>query len=236
MSGSFQIRAWIALALAYASSAIVFSVWPEIDLAVSGLFYSEDSGFFWADNILVQAGREITLLFMRAVFGIAVVLTIAGYLGWKLRGIRPAVWFYISLVFIVGPGLLVNSVLKANWGRARPSQILEFGGTANFSPALQVTDECARNCSFVSGEGAGATALALTILILAPVLLPIGRGGKRKLQTAVLLLLPALALILRVATGRHFLSDTVFAVLIVLTVALVLVPFFFRHKAPPYKG
>jgi len=29
---------------------------------------------------------------------------------------------------IIGPGLLVNTVFKEHWGRARPSQVEEFGG------------------------------------------------------------------------------------------------------------
>ena len=65
--------------------------------------------------------------------------------------------------FCFGPGLVVNGVLKAFWGRARPSQILEFGGAAQFTPPVQIADQCARNCSFVSGEASGVTMLAIAI-------------------------------------------------------------------------
>ena len=37
-------------------------------------------------------------------------------------------------------------------GPARPKHIVAFGGSKLFTPALQPTDQCKRNCSFVSGE------------------------------------------------------------------------------------
>ncbi len=54
----------------------------------------------------------------------------------------------------IGPGLVVNTLLKDHWGRARPHQILEFGGTAHFSPAVLISDQCARNCPSHPGHAA----------------------------------------------------------------------------------
>ena len=36
--------------------------------------------------------------------------------------------------FIMGPGILVNSVFKDHWGRARPVTVEQFGGDLVFSP------------------------------------------------------------------------------------------------------
>jgi lipid A 4'-phosphatase len=100
----------------------------------------------------------------------------------------------------------VSGVLKEHWGRARPAQV--FSGEAEFTPPFVIADECARNCSFVSGEASSATALAIvSCVLLWPVL------GGRDRRRAVLLLsgVAAAAALMRIVTGRHFLSDVVFA-------------------------
>ena len=47
--------------------------------------------------------------------------------------------------------IVVNALLKNNWGRARPNDILELGGIEKFTPWYQFSESCASNCSFVSG-------------------------------------------------------------------------------------
>ena len=43
-------------------------------------------------------------------------------------------------LLLLGPGLLVNVVLKDNsTGRARPSQVLEFGGSHQFSSPFEIS-------------------------------------------------------------------------------------------------
>ncbi|MFN7094324.1 MAG: phosphatase PAP2 family protein, partial [Burkholderiales bacterium] len=44
------------------------------------------------------------------------------------------------------------SVFKDHWGRARPIQVTEFGGSKRFTPMGVITNQCERNCSFVSGH------------------------------------------------------------------------------------
>ncbi len=63
---------------------------------------------------------------------------------------------YLFLVLIIGAGLIVNVMFKDNFGRARPRDIVEFGGSAQFTPAFVVSSACDRNCSFSSGDSAGA--------------------------------------------------------------------------------
>jgi lipid A 4'-phosphatase len=111
----------------------------------------------------------------------------------------------------------VNGILKEHWGRARPEQV--FGGEAEFTAPLVIADECARNCSFVSGEAAAAAALAIVVGALSwPTLGP--RGRRR--AVALLGSVASAAGLMRVATGRHFLSDVVFAALVTAFVALAL--------------
>jgi len=64
---------------------------------------------------------------------------------------------YLMLTLALGPGLLVNSVLKEHSGRARPVQTVDFGGTQQFSAAWVWADQCRTNCAFVSGHAAVST-------------------------------------------------------------------------------
>jgi membrane-associated phospholipid phosphatase len=108
----------------------------------------------------------------------------------------------------VGPGLLANTLFKDHWGRARPVQIEAFGGTHRFTPAPLPAAECDRNCAFVSGHAA----LGFSLVSLA-FLLP--RGRSRRLGIAFALGFGALVGLGRIVQGAHFLSDVVYAGLLV---------------------
>ena len=104
-------------------------------------------------------------------------------------------------------GLLVNSVFKAHWGRPRPHMVTEFGGGWTFQPALQTGGKCRGNCSFVSGHS--ATGYALMGLGM----LGAARTRRRWLWVGGL---AGFGLgVARIAQGGHFLSDVVFAGLVV---------------------
>ena len=130
------------------------------------------------------------------------------YIGWSIRSIS-----FIVLTFAIGPGLLVNGILKEFIGRARPKNILEFGGDRLFSPAYFPSDQCAHNCSFVSGDVAFAFAFISFPLLLT--------GKKKKVGLLVCLLFGKSIAFYRLATGAHFLSDTVIAGLLSILVALI---------------
>ena len=128
------------------------------------------------------------------------------------------------LIYILLPGVLVNGLFKGYWGRARPDMVAHFGGPAQFTLPFEWTDQCAHNCSFVSGEGAGAAAMVISVALM---LFAYGRGrlnvfGWQGGVLAITALLAATAMVLRVALGRHFLSDTIFAVLFVVLGACLL--------------
>ena len=121
----------------------------------------------------------------------------------------------------------MNSLLKNNWGRARPSDISLFGGDKEFTPAYLFTDQCGFNCSFTSGEGAGIATLAiLTAFWFWPRL---GRAGRLRLG-ASLAALVGLGAGLRIVVGRHFLSDTLLSILFCALVAVGLYKVFYRWR------
>lgn len=197
----------------------VFLAMPWLDLWVSGLFWTPDHGFFLTQNETLKILRDV---YLSAIF--AVLLTALVMLGLHFRLgaallITPrAIWSFVTLAIIIGPGLVANSLFKEHWGRARPAHIEAFGGTAQFTLPLEMSDQCQSNCAFVSGEGSGISMLALIIAILA---WPWMRQ-RLALRLGLLIAVAAFGMALRVALGRHFLSDTVFAFLFMAMVALAL--------------
>lgn len=187
-----------------ALGALVFSalflLFPELDRTASAALYRPGQGFL----LRGQAGFDFlhrhvgVLAWLTALAALAVAL--AGHWWGRLAPWRRPAWFAL-LALLLGPGLLVNAVLKDHWGRARPAQTVEFGGQAQFTPAWVVSDQCDRNCSFVCGDasvGFGLVALAFIARRPRPWLLAGIAAGA------------ALGL-MRMAQGGHYLSDVVFA-------------------------
>ncbi len=196
---------------------LIFSLWPGIDLTVSGYFH-DATGFPIKRNVAVEFLRN--QIWNGALLMAFVAAVLLGLSYW--RKTDPWFWGHILAVFVIGPGLAVNQGFKAYWGRARPTQITEFGGTAHFSPAWQISDQCQKNCSFVSGEGAGTTALTIAILmILYRYRARLSPWLYRIAQAAALLFLGFVGW-QRVAAGGHFLSDVLLSALLVTLIAAVL--------------
>lgn len=225
------------LALLFAGSAVAFVLAPGLDAAVSGWFYRPGTGFAIAGSPLAERVRMGLWTLSNATFGLALAALL---LGLGLR--RPVLgqgawrWGYIVALYLTGPVLLVNRILKEHWGRARPADVTQFGGAHDFSPFWQPSDQCLSNCSFVSGEVSGTTATAIALMVIAPGLGRwIGDRGVLALRL-VAFCLPWIVAAQRIAAGRHFLSDTVFSALLTLLVALLLSPLLRREGAPGGQG
>jgi lipid A 4'-phosphatase len=192
----------------------IFLMNPDIDIAVSGLFYDLNTGNFAGKSAFFLALRECVNFGFHVVALASLALLINGLIR-KNSKIPVSVWGFVVTSLIVGPGILANLVLKAHWGRARPDSITEFGGARMFTPPLVKTDQCDFNCSFISGEASSLSSIAiLTGLLFASNL---SVGGRRKLIMGSIAL-TIYACFMRIFMGRHFLSDTLFAVLFCATV------------------
>lgn len=221
------MRTALALLGAFVVLAFVFTLWPGLDVGTSALFYDVEAGF-WVNAIpSLSVLREIIWNTILLVFAAATLLWIWTAIRGPVAGISARVFGFVSTLYLLGPGLLVNGILKQYWGRARPANTVEFGGEALFTPALEITDQCASNCSFVSGEGAGAAALAISVWVLSGYISnPVWRWAVR----GVALIAASFGVAMRVMKGRHFLSDSLFAVLFMLVLAVVLARLF---RLPP---
>jgi lipid A 4'-phosphatase len=196
-------------------AAIIFVGWPSLDLGASRLFYLRPRTFALTGSGFADAVRSLFTLLTWAA-GLAAAAGIVLAIGWRrhLLGLALPQWLFLALVLAVGPGLIANALLKDNWARPRPTQIVEFGGNQQFKPVLDRSGQCERNCSFVGGEAASIFALGFAVAMLA-------RRRRAELLAATIAAGSFIGLI-RIAEGGHFLSDIVFAgVLMGLVVALL---------------
>jgi lipid A 4'-phosphatase len=176
---------------------------PGIDLWASGLFYRPGSGFFlgaWAPFRLTHDHLAL------AVWTFAIAVIIAGSASFCFRravlGLTPRAAIFLLLALALGPGLTVNTIFKDHWGRARPLQITQFGGTQKFTPAFVPSDQCRRNCSFPAGDP------AMGFYLVSAALLAGGAAARRNGVIGAVALGAALGVV-RLAQGGHFLSDIV---------------------------
>ena len=202
--------------IAMVAAGLLFYLMPEIDLAASALFYRDGHRFFlgnWWPNLVIYELVELTSWSVAIAFGL---WTLARALRPLRRfHIRSSAMVYIALSLILGPGIVTNTIIKDHMGRARPSQIVEFGGTKQFTPAPLPADQCRKNCSFVSGHAATGFFLATFVFMMAP-------GLRRKAAFAGVIATGTVIGVSRMAEGAHFLSDVVFAGFINIGVAWVL--------------
>ena len=117
----------------------------------------------------------------------------------------------VLLVLAIGPGLIVHSLLKDHWGRPRPAQIVDFGGSGHYVPPGVISDQCARNCSFVSGHASAGFMIAAGALFW---------PHRRRRWLAAGLVAGSLIGAVRIVQGGHFLSDVIGAGLVVLGTVL----------------
>lgn len=212
---------------AFVLLALLFVFVPQIDIAFTSLFYNDLEGFYLSENPVVQFcyhyGPKIVVL--AAIVGLIVLLLDFAFKK-HLLNIKPLVLLYLTLVMIIGPGIIVHSIFKDHWGRARPQQTELFGGTQQFTAAFMLSDQCDKNCSFVSGHSASAFALIALAFVV------------RRRKRLVFTLGASYGVLVgfgRIAQGGHFLSDVLFSFVFVYLSARILYHFLFEKKIIPYK-
>lgn len=216
-------RLIVSALLLTAPLAVLFVGWSEIDRLVAAKFYTGGRTFlgdrlWWSEPL-----RNSFQVFY---FGCIALTVIGLWRAWAgaswLRRPRFA-WLYLGLCLLVGPALVTHGLFKIPFGRPRPMQTTEFGGSLVFKPAFVPSRQCNFGCSFVSGESASTFIPFFAGAILFPQVAPLiiaggtvagmAAGGVRMLQ------------------GRHFLSDVLFAGLAMALVAALTLPFARRLDA-----
>ncbi|HHC74355.1 MAG TPA: hypothetical protein ENK78_04730, partial [Thiothrix sp.] len=129
---------WLAAIslLTYVTAIFWFT---DLDLDTANRFYDAhhpENGWhhgeqpFW--RFFYHAAPIIILLVLIGSLSIIIMALV-----WqRIRRLRIYAIF-ILLTFVLGPGLLVNTVFKDHWGRPRPDAIQQFGGHEPYFPPLR---------------------------------------------------------------------------------------------------
>jgi lipid A 4'-phosphatase len=207
----------VILFLAFADLMLAF---PEIDLTVSEVFYTPGSGFEargrpWERFFY----RSLEILMVLANLALVALWLVNRWTGRTLLGLDGRKLLFLLCLLALVPGLLVNQVLKENWGRARPVDVVELGGHAPFTPPFVYVGH--GGGSFSSGHVAAACYLVA-----------VGRTlfGARSRWSLAMALYAAMVGLARIAAGGHFFSDVVTSCFLMLIGYLALHRVFFGER------
>ncbi len=199
---NFAIPVCIAILLSVLISAI------NADLKMERFFYSPGRGWFM--------GQEMPWYFLYRYGNIpAIIMGVGGGLVFLLSFFRKELVAYkktglfLFVFLILGPGLIVNTVLKDHWGRPRPADIVNFGGNEDFHQIWERGD-AEHGKSFPSGHAAVGFFLFAPFFFL----------RKSHRPAALFFLVLGIFWGLFMGTGRmiqggHFLSDVLWAGVII---------------------
>jgi len=219
---AFRLLRQYPIIAAFVFVSLAFWLLPQIDMWLMNQVWQEESGFFLAKEFWAVWLYEV---FAKVFVPLALLLLLGVGLGFLreswvaklpklaqrlfspaythfLRPYRQQLLF-LFLVLVVG-SLVVEVLMKGTWGRARPRDILEFGGDLLFTPAWVISGQCSYNCSFVSGHAA----IGFYFMSIAWVL-------KRKVWLLPGLILGLALGLTRIVQGGHFPSDVILPAFVV---------------------
>jgi len=217
----------IALVIA-AVVGLLFGVFPQIDLSISRYFYgfidANHNAFDWRISRSAMMARDVGL-WIGAVLVAPAVLALVLKLIFPRRRLlmsgRAAVFLIVTMA--LGPGLLVNGILKDHWHRPRPLDVTEFKGDQHFVPWWDPRGDCPANCAFVSGDVSGAFWTLAPAALAPPQWRALAYAGAFVLGTGMGAL--------RVMAGGHFFSDVAFAGIFTFLIVWVVHGLIYRWRA-----
>jgi len=187
---------------------MIIALFPNLDLEFSNMFYDAEEGFLYKRNIFVLAiYKSVPLISTLLTFGFLLYIATKYFIFKKYNLVLQSRAIYLLIALALGPGLLVNGVLKENFGRARPSQINAFQGDKQFTAPIMISNQCDTNCSFSSGHAASGyyfTAFSWVIPYWKNIIFLSG------------FVFGSLVGFGRILQGGHFLSDVVFSFIFII--------------------
>lgn len=199
---------FIAIAL-----SLLFYALPFIDIEFSRLFVMHNQKFTLLSFIGNFYHGPLIKLMQYICVLVAVFYLVGEILKKPILTLTRRRFLFILISIAITAGLMTNFVLKEHWGRARPRDVIEFGGSKLFTPACVISNQCKNNCSFVSGEASFAFSFICFALLA---------RRYRKLWIYGILIFASSIALMRVAIAAHFLSDTVLAGIYTILVILLI--------------
>jgi lipid A 4'-phosphatase len=176
----------------------LFLVYPQFDLLISSYFYSFKNGFDLNQQFIFIT-HGVHWIAELVIFTVLILMASSFFIKTNRR--YTLIIHYIALVLFIGPVLMIDYGLKDHWGRARPDHIINFGGEKHYTMPFLPTNQCAKNCSFVSGHAAAGYSLILLGAIT----------GRRRTWLIRGIMLGFIFGLVRIIQGKHFLSDVLFS-------------------------
>lgn len=201
---SFDLKLLWVPACALAVLTVIFRI-TSLDLMVSHLFFSAEQGFFLKKNSVAVFFYNKGNIPAFALAGLSILLVIKGRTQKEKKYWSKSGLFFLVFL-LLGPGLIVHTVFKDNWGRPRPRDIIEFDGEHNYLKVWQ-KGAAGQGKSFPSGHA------AIGYFMMAPFFVFYPRGRKR-LALLFLILGFSYGSVMgacRVMEGAHFLSDVLWS-------------------------
>lgn len=190
----------VAVLVLYTLAAWVF----DADLEVARLVYIENEQWPGVHNFPWDFIYDYAVYPSFMLAGISLIVLVLSLYYQSLVKYRVPATFLV-LLLVLGPGLVVNVLLKDNHGRPRPREIVEFGGKHEYSQIWQKGDT-GKNSSFPSGHASAGFYLMAPWFLL--------RKKRFPLATGFLVFGMAYGSMVgaaRIMQGGHFLSDVVWA-------------------------
>ncbi len=200
---------------------LFLTIAPTLDLYLAGIFYYGNSQF------LLQSFDFLSLLFREIIMPVILVyvllLPIVNqffkieiiYFGYKFT-VKEVILIWFSQIFTIL--IFINLILKTFWGRARPGDIILYGGEHSFTPWYFISDACESNCSFVSGDASVGFSLIIIYLVT-----------KNIFFIYSSLIFGFVLGIIRMSAGGHFMSDVLFAGIFVIISNIVIYQIYKRY-------
>jgi lipid A 4'-phosphatase len=227
-SWTFRSRWPIVWPLTLLAGLTALFRWTALDLWISQLFFDHQHRIWpWFNSAPCMAFYHLAIyppLILAACGG---VMAAAGGRVDRRGSMSRAGWFLVLLIAI-GPGLIVNLGFKQNWGRPRPHEIQEFGGTYAFTPVGSPGTVTKGNSSFPSGHA------AIAFYMMAPGFLASANRPRWSMILFAGGILYGLGMgATRVVQGGHFTSDVLWAGGIVYLAGAVLARGLLRETPRP---
>jgi lipid A 4'-phosphatase len=162
------------------------------------MFYGENS--IWCQTIYYAVPVIVTTLIILNLLSILTASTIFYKKYFKYTRKQALI---VLMALSIGPGVVINSLLKNNWGRPRPYQVIR--DNKQFRSFYQPNFGSVLDNSFPSGHASIGFFLGIPLLVM----------GRRKAGLIVATIGGTIVGIVRILQGGHYFSDILFAGIIV---------------------